>query len=324
VTSTVYLGVTVTMTRRKVDVPVIGPMASQVMDVDQGIRLEEEPARLAAPFLLLHQRRKSPRYAWVLTPPGRPIPPVPVIRAGLPVHFDVSNNRHARVLVECRPVSLPELPACAWRRVPVSTDCPTPTFARVPDKRPSSELLIEAVVEPIEGLRTDHRTLVIGPASADRVQHPKQVRLLGRPVLADQLRQPRPVAFPRLCTWLEACFEATSPRRVVLARVMLANLEAENVDACFALYCCECMGDPGLLLAQLPSDALQPFLRQVATWLDHASVSVAYDQIVGVPDDLGLPMELTAGLFRVPSRPGWKSGTDVLFESVQGDVGPQR
>jgi hypothetical protein len=60
VTSTVYLGVTVTMTRRKVDVPVIGPMASQVMDVDQGIRLEEEPARLAAPFLLLHQRRKSP------------------------------------------------------------------------------------------------------------------------------------------------------------------------------------------------------------------------------------------------------------------------
>lgn len=322
--STVYLVVTVTMNRRKVDVPVVGPIAIQVMDFDQVIRLEEESARLAAPCLLLHQRRQSPRYARVLTPPCRPIAPVPVIRAGLPLHFDVSSNRHARVLVEGRPISLPELPALAWRGVPVSTDCPTPTFARVPEKRPSSELLIESVVEPMEGLRADHRPIVIGPASDDGVQHPNQVRLSGRPVLADQLRQPRPVAFHRLWTWLDECFEAASPRRVVLARVILANLEAQKVEACFALDCFECMGDTGLLLAQLQSDALQPFLRQVATVLDHGSVSMEYDQIVGVPDDLGLPMELTAGLFRVPSRPGWKSGTDVLFESVQGNVGQQR
>jgi hypothetical protein len=35
-------------------------------------------------------------------------------------------------------------------------------------------------------------------------------------------------------------------------------------------------------------------------------------------------MELTAGLLRVPSRPGWESGSDILFESVQGDAGQKR
>jgi hypothetical protein len=29
-------------------------------------------------------------------------------------------------------------------------------------------------------------------------------------------------------------------------------------------------------------------------------------------------------LFRIASRPGWESGTDGRFESVQGDVGQQR
>jgi hypothetical protein len=323
VTSTVYLVMTVTMNCRKVEVPVIGAISIQVMDFDQVIRREAESARLAAPLLLLHQRRQSPRYAWVLPPPCRPIPPVPVIRAGLPLHFDVSHNRHARVLVEGRSLSLPKLPALAWRGIPVAADDPPPTFARVPEKRPSSELLIESVVEPMEGLRADDRPIVVGPASDDRVQHPTQVRLLGRLVLADQRRQPRPVAFHPLWTWLDEGFEATSPRRVVLARVILANLEAKKVAACFAFSFVKGMGDAGLLFTQLQSDAPQPFLRQLATLLNHGSVSVEYDQVVGVPDDLGWPMALTARLFWVPSRPGWKPGPDVRFKSVQGDVGQQ-
>jgi hypothetical protein len=89
VTSTVYLVVTVPMNRRKVDGPVVGPMAIEVMAFDQVIRLEEESARPAAPFLLLQKRRESPRHAWVCAPSCRPIAPVPVIQAGLPLHFDV-------------------------------------------------------------------------------------------------------------------------------------------------------------------------------------------------------------------------------------------
>jgi hypothetical protein len=320
VKSTVYLVMTVTMNRRKVDVPVVSPISIEVMDFDQVIRLEEESACLAVPFLFLQQRRKSPRHAWVCAPSCRPIPPVSVIRAGLSLHFDVSTNRHARVLVECWPVSLPEVPAFAWRCVPVALDCPTPSFAWVPEKRPSSELLIEPVVEQMEGLRTDHRPIVIGPASDDGVEHPNQVRLLGRLVLADRLRQRRPVAFHRLFAWLDECFEAVSPRRVVLARVILANLKAKKVEACFALYFFERVCEAGFLLAQLQSDALQPFLRQMATLLDNASVPVEYDQIIGIPDDLRLPVELTAGLFRVASRPGWESGTDVRFESVPTNI----
>src|SRR5262249_36804520 len=117
----------------------IGPMAIEVMAFDQVLRLEKESACLAASFLFLQQCCKSPRHTRVLTPSCRPVSPVPVIWAGLPLHFDVPNNRHATVLVQRRPVSIPELPALAWCGVPVSTDRPPPTFARVPEERPASE-----------------------------------------------------------------------------------------------------------------------------------------------------------------------------------------
>src|SRR5262249_42873309 len=45
---------------------------------------------------------------------------------------------------------------------------------------------------------------------------------------------------------------------------------------------------------------------------------------VRVSDDLRLPVELTAGLCRVASRPGWEVRADKRFESVQRDVRQQR
>jgi hypothetical protein len=66
VKSTVSLVVTVTGNRRKVDVPVVGPIAIEVRVFEQVIRLEKESACLAAPFLFLQQRCQSPRHAWVL------------------------------------------------------------------------------------------------------------------------------------------------------------------------------------------------------------------------------------------------------------------
>src|SRR5262249_43319713 len=132
---------TVTVDRRKVKVPVLGPIAIAVMDLDQVLRPEEESTRLAVPFLFLQQHRKAPWHARVFTPPCRPIAPVPVIRAGLSLHFDMPQNWHVRVLVEARSVFLPEVPALAWCDVPVATDHPSPTFARMPEERPTSELL---------------------------------------------------------------------------------------------------------------------------------------------------------------------------------------
>ena len=109
--SAVDLVVTVTVDRRKIVVPVLGPIAIKVMDLEQVLRLEEESARLTAPVLFLQQGCEVPRHAWVFALPRRPITPAPIIQAGLPLHFDVSPNRHARVLVEARSVFLPEVPA---------------------------------------------------------------------------------------------------------------------------------------------------------------------------------------------------------------------
>jgi len=47
------------------------------------------------------------------------------------------------------------------------------------------------------------------------------------------------------------------------------------------------------------------------------SVSRLYRRAIGVPDDLGLPMDLTARSFRIPSRPDRELSTEILFESVQ-------
>jgi hypothetical protein len=278
VKSTVYLVMTVTMNRRQVAIPVVRPIAIAVMEFDQVFRLAVESARLAVSCLFLQQRREAPRHARVCAPPCRPIAPVAVVRARLSLHFDVSHNGDTRVLVECWSVTVPERPAFAGRGVPISLDDPSSTFAGVPEKRPSSELLIQAVVEQMKGLRTDYRTIVIGPASNDRVEDADQVRLLGRLMLTDQRRQRRPVAFHRLLTWPDERFEATSSRRIVLARSILAHLEAKKVEACFALDFFKRVCDARLLLAQLQSDALQPCLRQVATLFDDGSVPVEDDR----------------------------------------------
>ena len=277
--STVYLVMTVTMNCRQVDVPVVRSIAIDVMEFDQVFRLEEESARLAVSCLFLQQRCKAPRHAWVFTPPCRPIAPVAVVQARLPLHFDVSHNGDTRVLVECWSVAVPESPAFAGCGVPISLDGPSPTFAGVPEKRPSSELLIQAVVEQMKGPCTDHCTIVIGPASDDRVEDADQVRLLGRFMLTDQCRQRRPVAFHRLVTRPDERFEATSSGRIVLARSILAHLEAQKVEACFALDFFKRVGDTRLVLAQLQSDALQPCLRQVATLFDDGSVPVEDHQL---------------------------------------------
>ena len=158
--STVYLVMTVTMNHRQVAIPVVRPIAIAVMEFDQVFRREEESARLAVPCLFLQQRREAPRHTRVFAPSCRPIAPVAVVRARLPLHFDVSHNGDTRVLVECWSVAVPERPAFAGRGIPISLDGPSPTFTGVPEKRPSSELLIQAVVEQMKGLRTDHRTIV--------------------------------------------------------------------------------------------------------------------------------------------------------------------
>src|SRR5262249_18194693 len=93
-------------------------------------------------------------------------------------------------------------------------------------------------------------------------------------VLTDQRRQRCLVAFHRLLTWPNERFEAPSPCCVVLTRAILAHLEAQKVEACFALDLFKRVGDACLLLAQLQSDVLQPCLRQVATLFDNGSVPV--------------------------------------------------
>jgi len=142
VKSTGSLVMTVTMDRRQVTVPVVRSSAIAVMEFDQVFRLEVESARCAAPCLFLQQRREAPRHAGVCAPPCRPRAPVSVVQARLPLHFDVSHNRDTRVSVEHWSLGIPEVPAFAGGGVPVSLDGPPPTFARVPEKRPSSELLL--------------------------------------------------------------------------------------------------------------------------------------------------------------------------------------
>jgi hypothetical protein len=68
-------------------------------------------------------------------------------------------------------------------------------LAGVPEQRPSSELLIQAVVEQMKGPYTDHCTVVIGPASDEQVKEADQVRLLGRLMLTDQRRGLRKLGF---------------------------------------------------------------------------------------------------------------------------------
>ena len=131
----------------------------------------------------------------------------------------------------------------------------------------------------MKGPCTDHCTIVISPASDERVEYADQVRLLGRLMLTDQRRQRRPVAFHRLVAWPDERFEATSLRRIVLARSVLTHLETKKVEACFTRDFFKRVGDARLLLTQLQADALQPCLRQVATLFDDGSVPVEDHQI---------------------------------------------
>ena len=196
--STVYLVMTVTMNRRKVDVPAVRAITIEVMTLDQVIRLEKESTGLAAPLLFFQQGCKTLRHAWVLSTPRRPVSPVPVIGASVTSHFRMPNNWHRSMLIEGWASSIPERPAGAGCGIPVSTNGPPSTFARMPKECPSSELLIESVVKQMKGLRAYHRPIIIRPARDHRVEEPNEIRLLGSLISADHLRELGPVAFNRL------------------------------------------------------------------------------------------------------------------------------
>ena len=123
----------------------------------------------------------------------------------------MSNNRHRSVPIKSWADTIPECPASAGCCIPVSTDGPPTTFTRVPKERPSSEFLIEPVVKQVKRLRAHYRPIIIGPARDHRVQEPDEVRLLGRLISADHLRELGPVPFDRLSAWLNERFEAASP-----------------------------------------------------------------------------------------------------------------
>lgn len=53
---------------------------------------------------------------------------------------------------------------------------------------PSSELLIQPLVEQLERVLADHCAVVVAPTSNDGVQQSDQVDLLGRFIVTDDLR----------------------------------------------------------------------------------------------------------------------------------------
>ena len=104
----------------------------------------------------------------------------------------------------------------------------------------------------------------------------------------------------------------------------MANLEAEEVEPRLAVYLVKRMGDAGFGLTQLQPDTREPLLDQITTVLDHASVPVQHYQVIGVDNNLGLPVEQTPRLFRVVPCLSWKLAPDMRFESVQSNVGQKR
>jgi hypothetical protein len=104
----------------------------------------------------------------------------------------------------------------------------------------------------------------------------------------------------------------------------LVSHEAKEVETGVAIYLFKGMGNAGFMLTQFQPNACKPLLYQIETVFDYASVSVKDHQIIGIHNDLRLPVELAPRFFWVPSRPGWKLSPNMRFESMQGDVGQKR
>jgi hypothetical protein len=74
----------------------------------------------------------------------------------------------------------------------------------------------------------------------------------------------------------------------------LTNREAREVEADLPVHGVEGMAEAGLAGLPLQAEQTQPFLDPLLTVLDYFPIRMAEDEVIGVADQVGLPIDLAA------------------------------
>src|SRR6516165_509302 len=181
------------------------------------------------------------------------------------------------------------------------------------------------IVAVPEGLGTDDGPVVVAPTANDRVEPPDEVFLRQLSAVPDEVGQAVLVelhfALAGFDVGLEAQGCAPAVRsRVVLAHGELPNREAQEVKPYWVFLRVQGVTQAGLARLQLQAQRTQPFLDQLLTLLDDASVRVADDEVIGVADQGGFPVHPAT----VDDFLFGKGSADRCLHAVQGDVRQQR
>ena len=165
--------VAVSMQRLQIGVARIAAIPIDVIHLNPVVMLEEQPAQATAPVLRLEQLGQSRTGVRVPSLSCTPVHPIPIIRAAVTSHFNVSRDRYRTMRQQVHGV---RIGGGGGKGQPVVHSMPVPLlhpaggFPWMSSACPAAELFPGEEIEPPEGGLTHAGAVIIGPSAYFRIE----------------------------------------------------------------------------------------------------------------------------------------------------------
>ena len=295
--------VAVSMQRLQIGRARITSIATDVVDLDPIIMLEEQPTIATAPALPLQQFCSSKTHTRVSSMSRAPVHPIAIIGTAVALDLDMPGDGHLAVRQEVCGIGIGGgggKGQTGAQPVPVPLHPPGGGLLRVSPVCPAAELCPGEVVEPfIDGL-AHAGAVIVRPTPDFGVELADQLTLRkGLPALNDppNLRQ---MLFD---IGLGGCDQGfvpqppTAPRafaRLVFAHLILPDVQPQERKPW--LIAIQSVTDATFGLVQRQSDLCQPRHEQLSAVLQDGMVFVQHHTIIRISDDTGSRVYLGDGL----------------------------
>ena len=207
-----------------------------------------------------------------------PVHPIAVIGASIPLYLHLPFYRRFAVKAESNPAIFRRELQLVPFSLPILRRCPLPRFLRMPDLYPGTSLMKKRAIYSAVGPLATDSCVVITPSSYDWPKLHEQMRLGGHFLLGDTFSHTSTMPLHRFLAWFDDGFES----KLGLVGGVWSNGEPKKVESRFALIPSERMRDACFTWFQFQTHTAELLRDDALTLLDHCTVFVYDDQIIGV------------------------------------------
>ena len=165
--------VAVSMKRLQIGVARIAAIPIDMIHLNPVVMLEDQPAEATTPVLHLEQLSQSQIGVRMPSLSCTPVHPIPIVRAAVTSHLDVSRDRHRTMSQQVHGVGIgvgggKGQPILHF--MPISFLHPAPGFPWVSSACPAAKLFPGKEIEPLEGGLTHADAVISCPSAYFRIE----------------------------------------------------------------------------------------------------------------------------------------------------------